>query len=80
MSTFRLYFRALFGIFFLQVFLEQNCNGKKDPCAVFACVNDRLFPEKYTMKDHITNTKLDGLWVVSFCGFIRKIYSFNTPH
>ena len=24
--------------------------GKKDCCAVFGCNNDRLFPEKYTMK------------------------------
>ena len=39
-----------------------------------------FFAEKYTVKDHISNTKLDGLWVVSFCGFILKIYSFNTPH
>ena len=31
---------------------------KKDPCAVFGCNNDRLFPEKYTVKDHISNTKL----------------------
>ena len=33
--------------------------GKKDPYAVFGCNNDRLFPEKYTMKDHISNTKLE---------------------
>ena len=33
--------------------------GKKDPCAVFRCNNDRLFPEKYTVKDHISNTKLE---------------------
>ena len=39
MSTFRLYFRALF----LKVFLEQGCNGKKDSCAVFGCNYDRLF-------------------------------------
>ena len=32
--------------------------GKKDLCGVFGCNNDRLFPEKYTMKDHISNTKL----------------------
>jgi len=25
---------------------------------VFACNNDRLFPEKYTVKDHISNAKL----------------------
>ena len=36
MSTFRLYFRALFGTFFLKV-----------------------FSEKYTVKDHISNTKLE---------------------
>ena len=33
--------------------------GKKDPCAAFGCNNDRLFPEKYTVKDHIPNTKLE---------------------
>ena len=36
--------------FFLKVFLEIDCNGKKDRCAVFGCNNDRLFPEKYTVK------------------------------
>ena len=56
MSTFRLNFRALFGTFFRKVFLQYDCNGKKDPCAVFGCNNDRLFPEKYTVKDHISNT------------------------
>ena len=25
---------------------------------MFGCNNDRLFPEKYTVKDHISNTKL----------------------
>ena len=59
MSTFRLYFRALFGTFFLKVFLEKNCNGNKDPCAVFGCNKDRLFPEKYTVKNHTFNTKLE---------------------
>ena len=33
--------------------------GKKDPCAVVGCYNDRLFPEKYTVKDHISNSKLE---------------------
>ena len=42
---------------FLKVFLEYVCNGKKHPCAVFGCNNDRLFLEKYTVKDHISNTK-----------------------
>ena len=35
MSTFGLYFRALFGTVFLKVFLEYDSNGKKYPCAVF---------------------------------------------
>ena len=30
--------------------LEKDCNVKKDRCAVFGCNNDRLFPEKYTLK------------------------------
>jgi len=54
MSTFRLYFRALFGTFFLKV-----CNGKKDLCAVFGCNNDRLFSEKFAVKDYISNTELE---------------------
>ena len=33
--------------------------GKKDPCAVFGCDNDRFSPEIYTVEDHISNTKLD---------------------
>ena len=57
MSTFRLYF--LFGTFFLKVFLEYDCNGKKDLCAVFGCNNDRLFSEKFTVKAYISNTKLE---------------------
>ena len=44
------YLRALFGPIFLYVFLEKDCNGKTDRYAVFGCNNDRLFPEKYTMK------------------------------
>ena len=26
---------------------------------LFGCNNDRLFPEKYTVKDHISNTQLE---------------------
>ena len=59
MSTFRLYFQALFWALFLKVFLELECNGKKDRFAVFGCNNDRLFPEKDTVKDHISKTKLE---------------------
>ena len=33
--------------------------GKKDPCAVFGCNNDRLCPEKNTVKDQISYTKLE---------------------
>ena len=32
--------------------------GKKDLCAAFGCNNDRLFSEKFTVKDYISNTKL----------------------
>ena len=35
------YIRALFGLIFLNVFLEKECNGKKDRCTVFGCNNDR---------------------------------------
>ena len=55
-------FRALFGTFFRKVFLELDCNGRKDPCAAFGCNNDRLFPEKYTflILIYIPNTKLEN--------------------
>ena len=43
------YLRALFELIF-RVFLGKDCNGRKDGCAVFGCNNDRLFPEKYTLK------------------------------
>ena len=39
-------FFVLFRPIFLYVFLEKECNGKKDRHAVFGCNNDRLFPEK----------------------------------
>ena len=45
---------------FLKVFLEYDSNEKKDPCAMFRCNNDHLSPEKYTVKDHISNTKLEN--------------------
>ena len=31
--------------------------GKKDRCTVLGCNNDGLFPKKYTVKDHFSNTK-----------------------
>ena len=31
---------------YLRVFLEKDCNGKKDRRAVFGCNSDCLFPEK----------------------------------
>ena len=40
------YVRGLFEPIFFKNFLEIDCNGKKDRCAVFGCNNDRLFPEK----------------------------------
>ena len=45
-SVFTRAFRANFSL----CSLEKDCNGKKDRYAVFGCNNDRLFPEKYTMK------------------------------
>ena len=61
MSTFRWYLWALFGAFFLKVLLNKiiYCSGKKDRCAVFGCNNHHLFPEKYTVEDHISNAKLE---------------------
>ena len=38
---FQLYFRALFGTYFLKVFLELDCKGKKDPCAEFGSREDK---------------------------------------
>ena len=32
--------------------------GKKSLCAVFGRYNDRLFSEKFTVKDYISKTKL----------------------
>ena len=59
MSTFRLYFRALFGTFFLKVFLEYILMGQKilGPCLDVIMI--AFFPEKYTVKEHISNTKLE---------------------
>ena len=42
-------YAGFLGQFFLKVFLEIDCNGKKDRCAVFGCNNDCLLPEKYTL-------------------------------
>ena len=39
------YTRSVFTRAFQKVVM-----GKKDCCAVFGCNNDRLFPEKYTVK------------------------------
>ena len=53
-------FLSALGTFFFKVFLELDSDGKKDPCAVlFGCNNDRLFPEKYTVKDRVSITKLE---------------------
>ena len=39
-------FRANFSL----RFSRKGLYWKKDRCAVFGCNNDRLFPEKYTVK------------------------------
>ena len=36
--------------FFFKFSWKKIVMGKKDCCAVFGCNNDRLFPEKYTVK------------------------------
>ena len=39
------------GQFFFKFSYKKDCNEKKkDRCAMFGCNNDRLFPEKYTVK------------------------------
>ena len=38
------------GQFFFKFSWKKIVMGKKDRCAVFGCNNDRLFPEKYTVK------------------------------
>ena len=46
-SVFTCSFRANFS----SSFPRKNCNGKKkNHCAKLGCNNDRLFPEKYTVK------------------------------
>ena len=72
---------AFRGTFFLNVFLECNCNGKKDPCAVFGCNNGRLFPEKYTVKDRISNTKPEKgnhyhIQMITSCVYTKTIFFF----
>ena len=44
-----IYSLSIYARFSGQVFLEKDCNEKKDRCAVFGCNNDRLFPGKYTL-------------------------------
>ena len=44
------YVRALFGPIFALKKKEKIVMRKTDRCAVFGCNNDRLFPEKYTLK------------------------------
>ena len=58
--------RALFEPIFLDVFLEKDCNGKKDRCAVFRCNNDRLFPRNIQ-------------WSSLFAQKARPWASHNTP-
>ena len=55
-----LVFSNIFWDLFEKFSQHKIVNGKKDPCAMFGCNtgNVHLFPEKYTVKDHISNTKL----------------------
>ena len=32
---------------------------------MFGCNNDHLFPEKYTVKNHISNTKLEKAIIIT---------------
>ena len=44
------YSLRIYARFSGQVFLAKDCNRKKDRCAFFECNNDRVFPEKYSVK------------------------------
>ena len=52
-------FERFSGYFFLKFSQNKIVIGKKDLCAVFGCNNDRLFSEKITVKECISNTKLE---------------------
>ena len=65
MSTFRLYFRALFGTFFVKFSQNKIVMGQKILVPCFDVYNDRPFPKKYTVKDYIFNTKLFCISLVS---------------
>ena len=52
-------FERFSGHFFLKFSQNKIVIGKKDLCAVFGCNNDRLFSEKITVKECISNTKLE---------------------
>ena len=49
-SIYSQYLRALIGPIFFKVSKKKIVMGKKDRCALFGCNNDRIFPEKYTVK------------------------------
>ena len=44
---------------------------------MFGCNNDRLFPEKYTVKDHISNTKLEKAIIITYKHYLQS-YSKKT--
>ena len=58
MSAFRLYFRALFGTFFLKVFLNKIVMRKKIFVPCLDVIMIAFFSENYTVKYYISNTKL----------------------
>ena len=45
---------------------------------MFSCNNDRVFPEKYTMDDHISNAKLEKQNKAQGSFFPLQSYSKNT--
>ena len=53
-----IYSLSIYELFSGQVFLEKDCNGKKDRCAVFGWNDDRLFPEKYAVEFSLTTERV----------------------
>ena len=58
-GTFRLYFRGLFGNFFLMFSKNKIVIGNNILAPCLDVILIAFFLEKYTVKDHISNTKLE---------------------
>ena len=53
----------LANMFFFKVSQKKIVMGKKkDRCAVFGCNNDRLYPEKYTVKFSFCPKSANKYW------------------